>query len=227
MDSLERRRFAMLARVRDFAAQRTAEFPAASLGAELIQTITAVVAELAEADGDKSLKKTDLRQRRNLKSVQRETLREHLMALSRTARAMANRVPAVGDKFRLPKQVNDVELLATARAFVSDAEPLQADFRRFEMADDFLDRLRADIAAFEAASREGNVASETSTISHAAIDDAVDRGMAAVNELDAVIRNRYRDDATTLGLWTRASHVERPLRAAAASAGGTATPTGN
>lgn len=227
MDSLERRRFAMFARVRDFAAQRTADFPADSLGAELILTITTLVNELAEADGDKFLKKSGLRQRLNLKSVRRESLREDLLAISRTARAMAVRVPAVADKFRMPKQPNDVELLATARAFASDAEPFQAEFRRFEMAADFLERLRTDIAGFEEASRDGNVASETSTLSHAAIDEAVERGLAAVAQLDAVMRNKYRDDATTLGLWARASHVERPVRAAAATAGTGATPAEN
>jgi hypothetical protein len=137
-------------------------------------------------------------------------------------------VPFFGaaSKFRRPKQPNDVELLATARAFASDAEPFQAEFRRFEMAADFLERPRTDITGFEEASREGNVASETSTLSHAAIDEAVERGLAAVAQLDAVMRNKYRDDATTLGLWARASHVERPTRAAA-TAGNGATPAKN
>jgi hypothetical protein len=47
------------------------------------------------------------------------------------------------------------------------------------------------------------------------IDAAIDRGIESVRQLDALVRNKFRDDSATLAAWTSASHTESASRAAA------------
>ena len=46
----------------------------------------------------------------------------------------------------------------------------------------------------------------------AAIDAQIERGMDAVRQLDAVMRNTFTTNPAALAAWVSASHVERPPR---------------
>jgi len=48
--------------------------------------------------------------------------------------------------------------------------------------------------------------------------------MKQVRQLNAVVRNKYRDDAAKLAGWTSASHVEQPRRKAAPPAASPSEP---
>ena len=110
-------------------------------------------------------------------------MRADLKAINLTARAMAADVPGLDDKFRLPPVGNDQLLLNAARAFLADATPLAAQFIAHEMPADFLDDLRDDIAALEAAI--GNQASGVGegVSARVAIETRVDDGVAVMNKL--------------------------------------------
>lgn len=218
LNNLERRRFEMMIRVKDFIAARPEQFASGTVAGQLAATVTATVTELNQYAGEKSSRKSESRTKQNRKADAREALKESLNAVSRTARAMASRIPAVADKFRIPQNLSDISLLATARAFAADAIPFQADFQAYELPQNFLDELLADIADFEAAASERNTAAESASTTLTVIDESVARGMAAVMELDAILKNRYRNDTASLNAWNRASHVERPARAVAAAA---------
>jgi hypothetical protein len=106
-------------------------------------------------------------------------------------------------------------MLASARAFAADAVPFKAEFIRHEMPADFLDDLAADIAAFEASITEQNRSRDARIAATGSIDEAIERGIAALRQLDAIVRNKFRDDPATLAAWASASHVERVRRTAA------------
>ena len=61
------------------------------------------------------------------------------------ANAMAISTPGLEDKIRRPRQKTDQAALTTARAFLSDAEPLKEEFIKYGMSKDFLDELRTSI----------------------------------------------------------------------------------
>jgi hypothetical protein len=46
----------------------------------------------------------------------------------------------------------------------------------------------------------------------AAIDELIERGLRIARRLDAIIRNKFRDDPARLAAWTSAHHVERAAR---------------
>jgi hypothetical protein len=132
--------------------------------------------------------------------------------ISRTARAMAFSVKGVEDKFRMPRNINDHVLLETARAFLVDALKFVDDFKQRELPADFFEELDSNIKLFEKAISEQNQGLETRAGSNAAIDDAIERGMNTVRELDAIVRNKYSEDPYMLMAWETARHVERARR---------------
>ncbi len=149
------------------------------------------------------------RQGSTSRAVAHAALREDLLAITRTARALALDVPGLDDKFRLPRSGSDTALLNSARAFAADAAPLTAEFIRHELPADFLDDLNADIADFEQAVNSQNTGMDARVAATAAIDGALERGLKAVQRLDVIVRNKFHNDLSTLAAWTSASHVER------------------
>lgn len=217
MDTLERRRYESFQRITEFRAQFAADFPADSLGAELLATIAAVADELSRQDTAKSHNLGLSQRNRTFKSAAREVLIEDLQAMSRTARALSGMVRGIENQFLLPRKFNEGTLLNEARTFAMAAEPLAAEFIRFGMSPEFLSELRADIAAFEAAIAGRNAAAATVLNSNTSIDEAVGRGIEAVRQLDVYVRNRFRDNTGLLTAWTRASHVGKAYRTRSAT----------
>lgn len=208
MDNVERRRFNMLTRVRDFGAENAADFPANSVGAENFAAVGAVVGELEASGAAQTSGASAGKQGTTMKSVARENVREDLRAINRTARALALDNAGLEDKFRMPRGGSDQTLLNAARSFLSDAELMKAQFIGYGLSADFLDDLTDDIAAFEQAVGEKNTASNSQIAATAAIDEQIERGMIAVRRLRAIVPNIYRDNASKLAAWTSASHVE-------------------
>jgi hypothetical protein len=122
---------------------------------------------------------------------------------------MADEVPGLDDKFRLPRNNNDQQLLAAGRAAAIDAAPFSAQFIAHEMPADFLEDLAADIGDLEAAMSDQSGGIGNRVAAAAAIDDAIDRGIEVVRKLDAIVKNKYANNPATLAEWTSASHTER------------------
>ena len=129
---------------------------------------------------------------------------------------MSITLPGLDARFRLPRSLSDRELLGTAQAFARDATPLKAEFIRFALPADFLDDLNAHITEFEAAmtSRHAGVGEQAAAT--AAFDDALESGLNAVRQLDALVRNTFHADPANLAAWESARHVERAARRAPA-----------
>lgn len=217
MNSDETRRYDMLKRVRNFGEVRAADFPDTSLGHELFREFSDALKELdANATNQASGANAAVGGTRT-KGTIREELIAALTAINRTAKAMAFDTPGLEDKFRLPRSGSDQALLNAARAFAVDAAPLKAGFLRHEMAETFLEELQTQIDAFELALNHRATAKGVRVSATVGIDSALTRGVSAVRRLDAVIQNKFRNDAATLAAWTTASHVERANRSAAAT----------
>lgn len=213
MKDTERRRYEMFVRVRDFGAAHTASFPAVTLGKELFDVLDGIVTELEAQTTAQASGAGAARQGTTVRAAARAKLREDLEAISRTARSMSRDIPGLENKFRLPPgNSNDQALISAARAFAADAVPLSAEFIRHELPANFLADLNSDINAFEVAVNEQNRGTETRVSATAAIDAAIDRGVDIVRRLDAVVRNKFRDDQAMLAAWESASRTERAPR---------------
>ena len=210
-------------RVAEFGAVRAADFPVTGFAGESFAELVRVTGELRRFAVAKTSHQTTRRRKTTAKSSAREALLEDLRAINRSARAMARRIPGIDDKFRMPRKANDQTVLV-ALMFAADAAPLAEEFAKYELPANFLADLNADIAAFELVCGEQSSAQSSATDANETIDDLIATGLDIVRDLDAVVKNKYRNDALALSAWTRAGHVERPARTAVAAAATATTP---
>src|SRR5207244_11705775 len=107
---------------------------------------------------------------------------------------------------------SDQRLLNAARAFLRDARPLAKSFIAHDMPVNFLSDLRADIDAFEQATRDRTAGKDTHIAARAGIESAMEAGLTAVQRLDAIMANSLREDPQALAVWNSARHVEYTQR---------------
>jgi hypothetical protein len=217
MKDTERRRYETFLRVREFVTLRAAQFPTTTLAGELLTRLNSVIGEMETHTTAQSSERSATLQSSTSKAAARDELRRDLDAISRTARVMAISTPGLEDKFRAPRSISDRALIATARAFAADALPLKTEFARRGLPDTFLDDLNSDIEEFEQVNNQQIQKREAQVAATAAIDDALERGINVVRELDAIMRNRFAGDPASLAAWLSAGHTERAPRRAAAN----------
>jgi hypothetical protein len=209
MTNLETRKFNMLTRVRDFGSAHASSFPTNSLGGELFIHVTEIVETLEGFASEKSSTKGESKQSTTSKVIARATLKEMLEAIRRTARAIAVTTPGFDEKFRFPKSFNDQNLSSSARAFAADALPLKAEFIRHEMSANFIVELNAAIEQFDRATSESNLSSEARFSATQSLSATIGKAMKIVLQLDAVVRNKFKNDPIITAAWAQAAKVER------------------
>ena len=84
-----------------------------------------------------------------VKDTARENLREELADISRTARSMEYQFDGISAKFRMPRNRNDQDLLAAARAFYAESLSYDADFQAYGLDIKFRDDLQTAIDEFD------------------------------------------------------------------------------
>jgi hypothetical protein len=133
-------------------------------------------------------------------------------SFSLTARAIAQDMPSMGDKFPMPHNASDQQVLAAAEAFAADATPLSAEFIRHDMPATFIEELKQDIAHFKSTMADQNEGRANHISSTVSIRAALTRGIKAVKRLHAIVRNKFRGNQPILAEWGSASHIERRTR---------------
>lgn len=119
MNDRENRRYQMFVRARDFGIAHKTDFASASLGLQLFTRLSDIVTTLDTHAGSQASSVGSAKQGTTSREQARQNLRDDLEAISRTARAMADDVVGLNDKFRMPPQGNDQNLLSSARALPS------------------------------------------------------------------------------------------------------------
>ena len=198
MTRMEMRRYAMLARVRDFGQAHRDLFPESSVGGQAFATVAAAVAELSE---QAVAKMSSMREGIRAKTEARNGLIVRLEAIARTARAIAADRPGFDDSFRLPRQHSDEALVTIARVFIQDAEATKDQFVAHGLSDTFLAELQKLLEKFEQAARDREAGRSVRIAAHAGIERALLAGGAAVRKLDVIVANQLQDDSTALAVW--------------------------
>lgn len=209
MDDSERRRFEMFVRVRQFAVDNAADFPSGSIGAVQFAVIGAEITQIEQFAGDQAAGFGDARQGFATKETARENLREDLGEITRTARSMKYQFDGIDAKFRMPANVSDQNLLATARAFHEESLPYDADFQAYGMDKNFRADLQTTIDVFDNSMNPTGTAIDEQVAATAQIGSAISQGMIARRILEGVIKNKYRTNVGKLAAWFSASHIER------------------
>jgi hypothetical protein len=204
MTRRERIRYEMLLRVRDFGKTHRELFPESSHGGKAFATVAGVV------DGIEAHAQTKLlaaKNGMNAKKVARETMRQRMRVIARTARGVLHLAPSGNRKFVMPLYRSDVALLTAARAFVREGEAVLEKLLELDMPRHCIEELRAAANAFEAAMQGRRAGRSGVAASQAGISTAIARGAHAVRTLDVVVLNVLENDAVTLAAWRRDRRV--------------------
>ena len=209
MTKKERVRYYMFIRVVRFITDNIADFTAGGVVLAQHAILQGVVTAIEGLTGDQSSGLSDARFEFNSKDTARENLREMLSEISRTARSMVYEFPGIDLKFRMLRGDSDANLLAKARAFLSDATPHEADFVRYEMDAKFLETLQNLINAFENALEAPGTAIDSHVEATAETGTQIRKGMVAVRTMNGPVRNKYANNTGKLAAWVSASHIEK------------------
>jgi hypothetical protein len=217
-------RYDMLLRVSAFGAAHRDLFPASALGGRMFAALGTAVRQLngcvtAQAAGDGASREGAISKR-----AARAALREALVPIAGTARALALDTPGLDGKFRLRQTCSDHDLAITARTFAADAAALSRHFIEHGMPASFVADLRNKLEAFERSARDHVAARETRVVAGAGIESAMEAALTALHRLDAVVPNRLRDNPALHAAWASARRVTR-MRTTSAAAAPTRPPT--
>ena len=198
----------MMVRVEHFGERHAGDFPATSLGGKAFVELAAVIRELEHQSTVQTTSSGSGRSGTVTRATARAALRETLSAINITARAIAIDHSGLEEEFRIPHG-SDQALLTAARGFLEAATPLKEQFLQHEMDANFLEDLKREIDALQAAVAGQHSDAEARVRATASLDALIDRGMKAVHRLEAIVRNKFRNDPATLSAWASARHVER------------------
>jgi hypothetical protein len=215
MNDKQRRRFERLVRSRDVAAPHNVVFPASSVGGKALANISGQIGVVENLDAARSTSERSARHGTSSRSDTREALHELLASISETAETMALDLPEVKGKFQRPRaNINDQNMLATARSYAAQAPPFKARFIEYNMPDDFLVRLNSLIDTFEQSISQQNLGRSGRRANSAAIDAALDTAEQDLERLDIAMRNTFRNDPATLAAWESARRLHSGPRKA-------------
>ena len=200
-------------RIDVFGGENTADFPVRSKGATLFGRIKTIAQNLGQKAANQFAAKGSSRSGFFSKGTARENMRSLMTEIAETvAKGAAYEVAGLEEKFRVPVNRNDNELLAAARSFLTDAAPHKDLLIEYGLEADFLDQLAAAIADFEQSLTTTNAAVGGQVSSTAEIGEEVREGMVIRRQLDVVVRNKYKNNAGKLAAWQSAWHIEHPKK---------------
>ncbi len=208
MNDSERRRYEMLVRVNQFGVDNAGDFPS-GVGAAQFAAYKTVVNETESKSALQAGGFAEAAQQFEVKDTCRENLRDEMSDISRTAKSMEYEFDGIADKFRFQRNMNDATMLATARAFITEAGPYSADFIAYGLPATFLADLTTAADAFEASFSNTAAATAEHVAATADTSAKIREGMIAKRILDGVVQNKYNNDPGKLAAWLSASHTEK------------------
>jgi hypothetical protein len=204
--------------VREFAIAHSADFPAASRGAVVIAALQTAITETEKQAAAQDAANLDRQEATEEKQAAINTLLTLMRAVNSTARSMDSLFPGMADQFKMVRSNGDQATLNRARAYITEATPIQARFTDRGLPATFLADLQTAIDAVEEADNRQSAALAAQTAATAGVTAALKELRAAMREFGSIARNTYRNDPATLAAFKSASRVERAPKKATKAA---------
>jgi hypothetical protein len=201
----------MFLKVRDFFAAHAADFPAGSIAAVIFAPLLPIIDQIAQISGEQLSTRGSYAQAIQIKRAARDVLYVMLRKIADLATALGFEINGLEEKFRMPTNRSDQNLIAAGRAFAADAAAFEDEFIGYGMSATFIADLTAATDAFEQSLVPANVAGQEKRGKTASIAPLITEGMNIVRRLTPVVELKYSNDAGKLAAWETARHVERTL----------------
>jgi hypothetical protein len=222
MTGIERRKYEMLVRVRNFGETNRALFESSPVAQQTFLVVGAAIDDLGAADMRKMAASASARADR--RETARKALRELLQnvaQLARTLRAEGRTLPA----FDLPRSKSAVTLLTAGRQFAVDVKPFDADFAGHGMG---AAQIASTTSAFEQAMNTQGTSRGEHVAARAHIRGSVAAAIRSVRRLDLIVANDLRDNHVIQALiqaqWKQLRRLEDPRTSRGDSGGDIESP---
>ncbi|MBS0660393.1 MAG: hypothetical protein JSR82_19400 [Verrucomicrobia bacterium] len=221
MNNRETARFEAIQRVGQFGLEHAADLkPAVVLpmherAQRLFQSLnaekTGLIARLAAASTQQQTAHADFRGGATAKSVLRDAIMSDLRRINEAVASLAEErsQPELMHHFRMPWGEKDEVFATRATAFVEQSEPLRADLVSLGLPEDFHTLLATRVADFKAADQAKATGLQSRVGAGEGLDADLRAGLAAVRQLNVILKNLYRDHPTRLAAWRTAARVHR------------------
>jgi hypothetical protein len=209
MNDFTVRRLEMANRVVGFLDMNPFAFRSGSPGPELMNQFKQAVMEIRNLTQAQVSELEVSRSRSAMRGNARTALCETLNQITRTSRGMVVRIPEIEGKFQPVHGLGDSRLHTHARSFEENAKTFQMDFVNFGMAPDFIDDLHSRILALEQAVVQHATGRSAHVTTAQLIDNAMQKAMNILVQLDPVVENYLRSDAARTFKWQHARRTER------------------
>ena len=221
MKKVQRFKYEMFVRVRDFGAEHASLFPEGTIGGQAFARVLAAAAKVED-----QLKEHVLGQgaARRIKAATRDAVYDQLKTIAAAARRFT-RAETGANPFQLPSRRNLATVLSTARAFMQSAESRKAEFEKFGLPSTFIADFGAQVTQLQQAADVRLSAKTARGRAQAGIEVAIADGLDAVRDLDVVVAIATRQaDPVTYAAWTAARRIEGQNRAPAVEEEAPASP---
>jgi hypothetical protein len=196
-------------RSNDFLQESKADFAANTYATTQIEALRAEIETVEDAREEQISSDGGARQNYEIAETANAELKEAMDDVIDFAVTMADEIEGIEEKFRRTRTGGKRARLARARAIAADALPYKSIFIGRGLEDNFIENLKAKADALEqalagAVSETGKRVGATSqkTLS-------IKKSSRIVENLDPIVRKRYRDNPAKLAAWNYASRVWR------------------
>lgn len=221
MNNRDQRRYQRLTRVRIFGRERAADFPPGSKAAELL---AAIDQQLIELDGARLGQVPELIDKLPLLKA----LSLYCKKIARTAKAIDLHTPGFAAPYLMPEKPGEQPLLTHADGLLQrlDDQPddsaeelgnkaaLRARFHPYALATNFVQELRQHREALRAAHEANQSETQDGVGNTKLIEERLDTAGHTVQELDAIVVNKFGNEPDQLRAWRTASRIESAPRRA-------------
>ncbi len=183
MTKLQRHKYECFVRVRDYGKAHAVLFPESSTGGQKFAEVTAAVAAIDEHLKNRVVARAEARK---VKVVTRKAVVESMKTLALTARRVLRQEPGV-NPFRVPQRRTAKTDIATARAFIEEAERRKDQFIRFGLPPTFISDFRVLVDQLQDAVDVRLNAKSTRRGAKAGIAATLAEGLETIRDLDAIV----------------------------------------
>lgn len=183
-----------------------ADFPAGSVGEKTVTAMNLKLTHIFTLSSEQLSNVT--RQQTGIKADRVQHLTELMQMMNRAAKAMADEIDGIENLFRMPRRRSIETVAATALTFYNDSAPYEAEFKDYDLPDTFRADLLALIGEVGTASNAQNSAGTQKAGATGGLTETFKEIGKLSNKLNAVVLNKYRNNAQKLAAWAVASHVE-------------------
>jgi hypothetical protein len=206
MDRQVRRKLAMATSVRSFSRAHPSTDASYTVVLDRLNGTISRIEQLAkQQEGGYASKHAATARRADLRRRLQAGLLRHLVTV---AEDVGSEVPAVGEKFRIPKaNANHAAFRASASEMLDQARVNQEVLVKHGMSATLLDDLDAAIKEFDASLEETHGGRQSHVAARAEMKTLCDEIMRLVGMLDGFNRYRFHRDPELIVAWKSAKHI--------------------